>query len=169
MKLIANPVHLSIVFSFFLFTTFANALTIDPDFDGVAAFDFIPLGWSDTNFDGNPDIGEFSQLYGLGFGFGSDFSFSDGDLITFLDLDLSLLIVGPYFQSMVLPNDFDINDSAQFIGDTSSIIDNRSSAVVPVPAAGLLFFVSGLTLALVKKAKKIRRAAYSIPRLIKVV
>lgn len=135
------------------FLPVANSLSVDPDFDGVAAFDFIPLDWVDSNSDSNPDIGEFSGIYGLGFGYGFDNGLSDGQLITVLDMDLSLFITGAYFTSLVLPNDFGINDSPYFIGDASSIVDNR--AAVPLPAAVWFFASSIIALVAARKAKRV--------------
>ena len=148
----AKKLLLLLFISSFCLPQISHSLSIDPEFEGVAAFNFIPLGWSDLNSDATPDIGEFDRIYGLGFDFNCCGEFQDGQIISILDLDLSLLIVGPYFLSLSLPDTFDINDSNQFIGDVSSIVDNR--AAVPVPAAGWLLGSAILTLAAARRSKR---------------
>lgn len=112
----------------------------------ATAFDVLAPDWNDVNGNGVVDPGEFSQLAGLGFGAGLASQWSDGDLLA--GLFGTRFIGGPYVSQVYLPDDFDIEDINQFVGDPSSIVDMR---VVPLPASGILFFSSGLVLAAIKR------------------
>ena len=137
-----------------LFSAPSHALVLEPDFDGVAAFNILVTQFDDINGNNILDLedGELTQIYGLGIDFDLYDELSNGQFLTLLDGNL--LVVGTFFDGLILSNDFDITNTNQFLGDESSIFDARSSEV-PIPAAFFLYLSACFVLVSPHKLKKI--------------